>query len=76
MVHGEVRFLKVFSLGVLCPATVILESIRKLDFLVHLDGERAHLLIQHSKMCEVKERALDCASDGSLCLLLQIIYGL
>lgn len=44
---------------------------KKLDSLIHLDGERAHLLIHAAQVCGGKVRASDCASQ-SLCLYYEL----
>ena len=51
MLHGEVRFPEsVFSLGALSCNNDFRVN-KKLDFLIHLDGERAHLLIRSAQKC-------------------------
>lgn len=74
MVHGEVRFPEsVFSLGALsCNSDFRVN--KKLDFLIHLDGERAHLLIRSTQKCGGKGKGIGLCKTKFVPFIINYIW--
>lgn len=56
------------------PATMIFRVNQKLDFLIHLDGERAHLLIRSTQKCGGKGKGIGLCKTKFVPFIINYIW--